>query len=313
VLATHPDDRVVNLDKLTYAGNLENLREVAGDPRYRFVLGDICDRPLVREVMGGADAVVHFAAESHVDRSNLGAGEFLRTNVVGTVTLLDAARDLGVGRFVQVSTDEVYGSIATGAAREADALNPSNPYSASKAAADLLARAYWTTHGLPIVITRSSNNFGPHQYPEKLVPLFITNALEDRPLPLYGDGGQVRDWLYVFDNCAAIDLVLRRGRDGEIYNVGGGVEIANADLTRRILQLLGKPESLIQPVRDRPGHDRRYALDSAKLRALGWAPRHSFAQALEATVAWYRAHERWWRPLRSGPFEDYYDRQYTKR
>ena len=247
VLASHPGDAVVNLDKLTYAGNLENLRDVEANPRYRFVKGDICDGPVVREAMRGADAVVHFAAETHVDRSNVGADDFLRTNVTGTFTLLEAARELEIGRFLAVSTDEVYGSIAEGAAREGDALNPSNPYSASKAAADLLVRAYWTTHRLPVLITRSSNNFGPYQYPEKVIPLFVTNAIEDRALPLYGDGRNVRDWLYVLDNCVAIDLVLRQGVAGEIYNIGGAAEVQNVTLTRRILSLLGKPETLITP------------------------------------------------------------------
>jgi dTDP-glucose 4,6-dehydratase len=313
VLAAHPDDSIVNLDKLTYAGNLENLRDVEANPRYRFVKGDICDAPVVREAMRGADAVVHFAAETHVDRSNRGADDFLRTNVMGTFTLLEAARELRVGRFLAVSTDEVYGSIAEGAARESDPLNPSNPYSASKAAADLLVRAYWTTHRLPVLITRSSNNFGPYQYPEKVIPLFVTNALEDRSLPLYGDGRNVRDWLYVLDNCAAIDLVLRRGADGEIYNVGGAAEVENVVLTRRILALLGKPESLITPVADRPGHDRRYALDSGKIRALGWAPAATFDAALAATVEWYRTHEAWWKPIKSGAFRQYYQAQYAAR
>jgi dTDP-glucose 4,6-dehydratase len=313
LLTAHPEDSVVNLDKLTYAGNLENLRDVEADPRYRFLHGDICDRGLVREAMHGVDAVVHFAAETHVDRSNLGADEFLRTNVTGTFVLLEAARERQVGRFLSVSTDEVYGSIIQGAAREDHRLNPSNPYSASKAAADLLVGAYWTTHRLPVLITRSSNNFGPYQYPEKVIPLFVTNALEDKPLPLYGDGRNVRDWLYVLDNCAAIDLVLRRGRDGEIYNIGGGTEVENIALTRRILQLLGKPESLITPVTDRPGHDRRYALDSAKVRALGWAPAGSFEAALAATVEWYRAHEGWWKPIKSGAFRQYYRTQYAAR
>jgi dTDP-glucose 4,6-dehydratase len=313
VLASHPGDSVVNLDKLTYAGNLENLRDVEANPRYRFVKGDICDGPVVREAMRGADAVVHFAAETHVDRSNLGADDFLRTNVNGTFTLLEAARELKIGRFLAVSTDEVYGSIAEGAAREGDALNPSNPYSASKAAADLLVRAYWTTHHLPVLITRSSNNFGPYQYPEKVIPLFVTNALEDRPLPLYGDGRNVRDWLYVLDNCAAIDLVLRRGVDGEIYNIGGVAEVQNVTLTRRILALLGKPESLITPVADRPGHDRRYALDSGKVHALGWTPATGFEEALAATVEWYRTHEAWWKPIKSGAFRQYYQTQYAAR
>jgi dTDP-glucose 4,6-dehydratase len=313
VLAAHPEDSIVNLDKLTYAGNPENLRDVEGSPRYRFVKGDIGHAALVREVMAGVDAVVHMAAETHVDKSNLGADDFLRTNVTGTFTLLEAARELKVGRFVAVSTDEVYGSIARGAAREIDPLNPSNPYSASKAAADLLARAYWTTHRLPLVITRSSNNFGPYQYPEKVIPLFITNALEDRPLPLYGDGKNVRDWLYVLDNCAAIDLVLRKGKDGEVYNIGGSTEVENIVLTRHILRLLGKPESLIAPVTDRPGHDRRYALDTAKIRALGWKPAHAFPEALRSTVEWYRTHDVWWRPIKSGAFREYYEQQYARR
>src|SRR6266853_2099219 len=288
VLTAHPDDAVVNLDKLTYAGKLENLRDVEADPRYRFVRGDICDGALVRGAMREVDAVVHFAAETHVDRSNLGADDFLRTNVTGTFTLLDAAR-------------------------EGDILNPSNPYSASKAAADLLVRAYWTTHHLPVLVTRSSNNFGPYQYPEKVIPLFVTNALEDKPLPLYGDGKNVRDWLYVLDNCAAIDLVLRRGREGEIYNIGGGTEVENVTLTHRILALLGKPASLITPVADRPGHDRRYALDSAKIGGLGWAPGASFDAALSATVEWYRTHEAWWKPIKSGAFRQYYQTQYAAR
>ena len=313
VLAAHADDSVVNLDKLTYAGNPANLHDVESDPRYRFVKGDICDGALVRELMAGVDAVVHFAAETHVDRSNLGADDFLRTNVIGTHTLLEAARERKLPRFLLIGTDEVYGSITRGAAREIDPLNPSNPYSASKAASDLLGRAFFTTHKLPVVITRSSNNFGPYQYPEKVIPLFISNALEDRPLPLYGDGKNVRDWLYVLDNCAAVDLVLRRGKDGEIYNVGGGTEVENVVLTRQILRILGKPESLITPVADRPGHDRRYALDASKLAALGWKPARPFGAALEATVAWYRDNEAWWKPIKSGAFRAYYEQQYAKR
>ncbi|HYR41162.1 MAG TPA: dTDP-glucose 4,6-dehydratase [Methylomirabilota bacterium] len=313
VLTAHPDDGVVNFDKLTYAGNLENLRDVEKDPRYRFVRGDIGDRAQVLEAMEGVDAVVHFAAETHVDRSNAGAAEFLSTNVTGTFTLLEAARELKVARFVAIGTDEVYGSIAKGAARELDPLNPSNPYSASKAAADLLARAYWTTHRLPVIVTRSSNNFGPYQYPEKVIPLFITNAIEDKPLPLYGDGKNVRDWLYVLDNCAAIDLVLRKGREGEIYNIGGSHEVENIVLTRQVLHLVGKPETLITPVADRPGHDRRYALDSGKAHGLGWKPTHSFPKALEATVNWYKDHEAWWKPIKSGAFRAYYEKQYQSR
>jgi dTDP-glucose 4,6-dehydratase len=313
VLTAHRDDAVVNFDKLTYAGNLENLRDVEKDPRYRFLHGDIGDRAKVREAMEGVDAVVHFAAETHVDRSNAGAAEFLSTNVTGTFTLLEAAREFKVARFVAIGTDEVYGSIARGGARELDPLNPSNPYSASKAAADLLARAYWTTHRLPVIVTRSSNNFGPYQYPEKVIPLFITNAIEDKPLPLYGDGKNVRDWLYVLDNCAAIDLVLRKGKEGEIYNIGGSHEVENIVLTRQVLHLVGKPETLIMPVADRPGHDRRYALDSGKAHGLGWKPAHTFAKALEATVTWYKDHEAWWKPIKSGAFRAYYEKQYQSR
>ena len=313
VLAHHPEDTVVNLDKLTYAGNLANLADVDRDPRYSFVKGDICDGGLVRDAMRGVDAVVNFAAASHVDRSLIEPDEFIRTDVFGVFTLLEAVRELRVPRLLHISTDEVYGSVAEGSSREDDPVRPSNPYSASKAGGDLLARAYWQTHGVPIVITRSSNNFGPYQYPEKLIPLFITNAIDEEPLPLYGDGRNVRDWLYVLDNCAALDLVLRRGRDGEVYNVGGGHEIENVALTREILTLTGRPERLIRPVTDRPGHDRRYAVDCTKVSQLGWAPRHPFAAALEATVAWYREHEAWWRPLKSGEFRAYYERQYGNR
>ena len=313
VLATHPGDSVVNLDKLTYAGNPANLADVAHDPRYAFVQGDVCDAKLVRDVARGVDAVINFAAESHVDRSLMEPDAFLKTDVFGVFTLLEAVKDLGLPRFVHISTDEVYGSVERGSSRESDPLRPSNPYSASKAGGDLLALAYWQTHRIPVVITRSSNNFGPYQYPEKVVPLFITNALEDEPLPLYGDGKNVRDWLYVLDNCSAIDLVLRQGKDGEVYNIGGGNEVENVVLTRQILRLAGKPDSLIQPVKDRPGHDRRYSLDSKKVQQLGWKPRHPFAAALEATVAWYREHESWWRPLKSGEFRAYYERQYGHR
>jgi dTDP-glucose 4,6-dehydratase len=313
ILATHPDDSVVNLDKLTYAGNPANLADLEPGPRYAFVHGDIGDAKLVRDVARGMDAVVNFAAPSHVDRSLLDPDEFLRTSVLGVHVLLEAVRELRIPRFVQISTDEVYGSIAAGAAREDAPLQPSNPYSAAKAGGDLLALASWRTHGVPVLITRSSNNFGPYQYPEKIVPLFVTNALDDQPLPLYGDGRHVRDWLYVLDNCAAIDLVLRHGREGEVYNIGGGHEVANVDLTRQILRLVGKPTSLVQAVADRPGHDRRYALDADKVRRLGWAPQTPFAAALESTVRWYREHPAWWRPLKSGEFRAYYERQYGRR
>ena len=313
VLTEHPDDRVVNLDKLTYAGNPANLADLEHDPRYSFVQGDIGDADLVRDVTRGVDAVVNFAAPSHVDRSILDPDEFLKTNVLGVRVLLEAVRSLRVPRLLHVSTDEVYGSIAKGAATEQSPLRPSNPYSAAKAGGDLLALAYWNTHGVPVVITRSSNNFGPYQYPEKLVPLFVTNALDDQPLPLYGDGHQLRDWIYVLDNCAAIDIVLRQGRDGEVYNIAGGHEVANVTLTHEILRWLGKPDSLIRLVADRPGHDRRYALDATRLWKLGWAPRYPFDSALETTVRWYREHEAWWRPLKSGEFRAYYERQYGRR
>jgi dTDP-glucose 4,6-dehydratase len=241
------------------------------------------------------------------------AGDFLRTDVFGTFTLLEAVKELKIPRYVQISTDEVYGSIERGSFREEDPLNPSNPYSASKAGGDLLVQAYWKTHKLPVLVTRASNNFGPYQYPEKVISLFITNALDDRPLPLYGDGKNVRDWLYVLDHCEAIDCVLRKGAEGQVYNIGGGAEIENIVLTRRILALLGKPESLIRPVTDRPGHDRRYALDCEKLKALGWRPTREFDAALAETVRWYQQHESWWRPIKSGAFLDYYRKQYAGR
>ena len=313
VLGAHPDDAVVNLDKLTYAGNPANLADLADDPRYAFVKGDICDGALVREVARGVDAIVNFAAESHVDRSILDPDAFLRTGVQGVYTLLEAVRELKIPRLLHVSTDEVYGSIAEGSAAEDAPLKPTSPYSSAKASGDLLALAYVHTHGTPVVITRSSNNFGPYQYPEKVIPLFVTNALDGEPLPLYGDGKNVRDWLYVLDNCEAIDLVLRRGRDGEVYNIGGGHEVENVAITRDILRLTRRPETLIRPVKDRAGHDRRYSVDCAKVRTLGWTPRHAFADALAATVAWYAAHEAWWRPLKSGEFRAYYERQYVHR
>jgi dTDP-glucose 4,6-dehydratase len=260
--------------------------------------------------------VVHFAAETHVDRSLQSAGAFIHTDVFGTFALLEAARQAaGLRRFIQISTDEVYGSVPTGASKETDELRPRNPYSASKAGADRLAYSYWATYQVPVIVTRASNNYGPYQFPEKVIPLFITNALEDRDLPLYGDGLNVRDWLHVEDHCAAIDLVLDKGVDGEVYNIGGGNEVTNVDLTRRILQLTGKPETLIRPVADRLGHDRRYALDTAKLRALGWAPRHVFPDGLAATVEWYKASPWWWRPIKheDPAYQAYYKAQYTTR
>jgi dTDP-glucose 4,6-dehydratase len=305
--------QVVVLDKLTYAGNLANLADVEGDPHYRFVRGDINDAALVDELAANADAIVNFAAESHVDRSIETPDAFIQTDVHGTFTLLEAARRHRHTAYLQVSTDEVYGHVAEGSSRETDSLRPRSPYAASKAAADLLTLAYATTYGLPARVTRGSNTFGPHQYPEKVIPLFVTNAIDMQPLPLYGDGRQVRDWLYVEDHCAAIELVLDRGADAEVYNVGGGNLRMNLELTHRILDLLDRPADLIRNVPDRAGHDRRYSVDCSKLHRLGWQPRHAFDDALAATVAWYREHPDWWRPLKQGDYLEYYRRQYEAR
>ena len=314
VLREHPDYEVVNLDKLTYAGNPANLSGVEGDPRYRFVHGDICDAGVVDPLVERADWVVNFAAESHVDRSILGGGDFLTTNVQGTYVLLEAAHRHGVERYHQVSTDEVYGSIAEGAWDEAWPLKPRNPYSATKASADLLVRAFHVSHGVPTLVTRASNTIGPYQYPEKRVPLFITNAIDDQPLPIYGDGLQVRDHLYVDDHCAAIDLVLHRGETGKVYNVGGGNEATGIEVARAILQRLGKPESLLRFVEDRAGHDLRYALDSSRIRRLGWSPAVGVEEAMDRTVEWYVRHESWWREIRNREdYKAYYLRQYGKR
>ena len=310
MLDRHPGTEIVVLDKLTYAGNPANLRDVEDDTRYTFVRGDICDPAAVRTALDGADAVVNFAAETHVDRSISDPQDFIRTDVLGTHTLLEAVRELGIGRYVQISTDEVYGSIDRGSFTEESPLRPSSPYSASKAGADMVVLSYVTTYGTPALITRSSNNYGPNQYPEKIVPLFATNAIDDLPLPVYGDGLNVRDWLYVEDNCAGVDLVLRKGQPGHVYNIGGGHEVPNIELTREILRLLGKDEALIRWVDDRPGHDRRYSIDCSKLRALGWTPRTAFDEGLARTVEWYRAHEDWWRPIKSGEYREYYERQY---
>ncbi len=307
------DAEVVVLDKLTYAGNLANLASVADDPRYRFIRGDIADPAVVAEAMAGCDSVVNFAAETHVDRSIMEPGAFIMTDVYGTFVLLEAARQAGVRRFVQVSTDEVYGSVERGESVETDALHPRSPYSASKAGGELQAIAYYETYGLPTLVTRGSNTFGPYQYPEKVLPLFITNAVEDKPLPLYGDGRNVRDWLYVDDHCRGIDVVLRQGQPGEAYNIGGGNERTNIEITGRLLALLGKPESLITYVKDRPGHDRRYALDCGKIAALGWRPEADFEEALARTVRWYAENRDWWAPIKAGEFADYYRRQYANR
>jgi dTDP-glucose 4,6-dehydratase len=297
VLATS-DDQVTILDALTYAGNRANLADLDADPRLRFVHGDICDRELVASVMPGHDAVVHFAAESHVDRSIVAPDAFVRTNCDGTNVLCDVAGRSEIQKFVHVSTDEVYGSIDTGSFTESSPLAPSSPYSASKAGSDLIALAHHRTHGLPVVITRSSNNYGPYQYPEKLIPLFVTNLLEGRTVPVYGDGLNVRDWCHVEDNCAAIDLVLRQGATGEIYNIGAGHETTNLDLTHLVLAAMGKGPEAIEFVDDRLGHDRRYSLDATRVRTLGWSPRRSLEEGIVQTVDWYRSHPEWWQPLR---------------
>lgn len=315
MLHTYPHYRIVVYDKLTYAGNLDNLKDIADDPRYAFVLGDICDAALVQRTIREyeIDAIVNFAAETHVDRSIMEPDAFIKTDVYGAYVLLEAARTLGVERYHQVGTDEVYGAVLEGDSKETDPLQPRSPYSASKAGADLLVNSYFVTYGVKTTITRGSNNIGPYQYPEKVVPLFVTNAIDDLPLPLYGDGRQQRDYQYVLDHCEAIDVVLHKGTPGEVYNVGTGREIYNIDMARLILKLLGKPESLIRHVADRPGHDRRYALDCSKLQALGWRSRHTFEEALEKTVRWYVDNEWWWRKIKSGAYMAYYKKWYGER
>jgi dTDP-glucose 4,6-dehydratase len=315
-LRTHADWRVTTLDKLTYAGRRENLHDVMQDPRHEFVHGDIADAAVAGPLVERSNVVVHFAAETHVDRSLLHAGDFIRTDVEGTWVLLEAARRAkALERFIQISTDEVYGSVPTGASVETDELKPRNPYAASKAGADRLAYSYWATYGLPIVITRASNNYGPYQFPEKVIPLFATNAIDDIQVPLYGDGRNVRDWLHVDDHCRAVDLLIERGVNGDVYNVGGGNDIMNVELTHRILDGLGKPRTLIKPVADRPGHDRRYCLDTTKLRAAGWAPQVAFDAGLQQTVEWYRDNAWWWRPIKEQDpaYKAYIQTQYGAR
>jgi dTDP-glucose 4,6-dehydratase len=315
-LAAHDDWQVTTLDKLTYAGRLENLQDVMNHPRHAFVQGDVADAVVAAPLVQASDIVVHFAAETHVDRSILNAGDFITTDVFGTFVLLEAARQApNLRRFVQISTDEVYGSVPEGSSREGDELRPRNPYSASKTGADRLAYSYWATYDVPVIMTRASNNYGPNQFPEKVIPLFITNAIDDVPVPLYGDGLNERDWLHVSDHCRALDLLIGSATNGEVYNIGGGHPVANAVLTRRILELLHKPESLIQHVADRPGHDRRYSLDTAKLQSLGWSPQVTFEKGLAETVAWYRENESWWRPIKhqDAAFKKYYQTQYGTR
>jgi len=352
ILEKHPEYKIIVLDKLTYAGNLDNLKEflhkdnvflrddyetsyphhsigsfetipnktesicqIFSNFSLLLIHGDICDSQMVGRIMRGVDAVVSFAAESHVDRSILEAGSFVRTDVYGTYVLLEAVRKHKIARLVHISTDEAYGSIEKGSFQEKDPLNPSSPYAASKAAADLLVKSYYVTYNLPVIITRSSNNFGPYQHPEKLIPLFITNAMDNECLPLYGDGMNVRDWLYVMDNCSAIDLVLHKGSIGEVYNIGADNEKANIEITRTILKLVGRPEGLIKLVQDRPAHDRRYALNSSKMKRLGWKTSYDFKEAMKETVDWYINNENWWRKIKekSREFREYYHKQYGQR
>jgi len=315
MMAKYPDYRFVVFDKLNYRGNLQNLRDVAADPRYAFVRGDICDADAVARAIRDyqIDTIVNFAAETHVDRSIMDADAFVRTDVYGVYVLLEATRKFGLERFLHVSTDEVYGEVLEGASREDDPLQPRSPYAASKASGDLLARAYHITYGLPVIITRGGNNIGPYQYPENVVPLFITNAIDDQPLPLYGDGLQERPYQYVLDHCEGIDIALHRGEPGGIYNIGPDEQVQNIVMARKLLDLLGKPHSLIVHVLDRPGHDRRYALDCSRIKALGWQPQHTFDQALEKTVRWYVENEWWWRPIKSGEYRAYYQAWYGER
>lgn len=298
ILKKHPSYKIINLDKLTYCGRRESLKDIEKDKRYKFVKGDICDEKIVGELIKGCDAILNFAAESHVDRSINDAKEFVRTNVEGVRVLLDAARKNKVKRVIQVSTDETYGSIQRGSFNETSLLHPNSPYAASKAAGDHLALAYHTTFKIPVIVTRSSNNFGPYQFPEKVIPLFITNLLENKKVPLYGDGLNVRDWLYVLDNCRAIDMILHKGKTGEIYNIGGEYEIPNIKLTRIILKLLNKTYNMIKYVPDRLGHDRRYSLDSTKIKRLGWKPAKDFNTAIRETIKWYENNRSWWKELK---------------
>ncbi len=303
--------KVVVLDKLTYAGNLNNLAGLEKDRRLKFIKGDICNAKLLEKILPGTDIIYNFAAETHVDRSILEAGSFVRTDVVGTYTLLQKTLEYKVPRFIQVSTDEVYGSVLKGSFRETDPIKPNSPYSASKAGADMLVRAFHKTYGLPALITRSSNNYGPYQHPEKFVPLFTTNAIEGMPLPLYGDGKNVRDWIYVDDNCRAIDLVGRKGKVGEVYNIGAGDEKTNIYIARKIVELTGADPSLLTLVSDRPGHDRRYSVATRKIKALGWTKKTKFDEGMKKTVRWYSQNEDWWRPVRKGSFRKYYSKMYS--
>ncbi len=310
ILNTHPEARIVNFDKLTYSGNLDTLRDVEKHPRYRFIQGDICNQQAVHQAMNGVNIVAHFAAETHVDISIKDPLSFTNTNVLGTHVLLEEARQAGVSRFLHISTDEVYGHRLSGSFGETDMLCPRNPYAASKAAAEKIVQAYFTTFNLPVIITRTSNNYGPYQYPEKLIPLFVTNLIEDKKVPLYGDGLHQREWIYVQDNCEALDFVLANGKSGEIYNIGTNHELTNLQMTAIILNAMGKDDSSILFVPDRPAHDRRYSINCAKLRSLGWHSRYGFADAIQETIQWYKDNRWWWEKIKSGEFREYYKEQY---
>lgn len=313
MLNKHPDYDIINFDKLTYAGNLENLEALSNNKHYSFIKGDIADAHLVNEVLDkGIDAVINFAAESHVDRSILEPASFIKTNILGTQVLLDAARQRHIARFVQISTDEIYGSLGpAGKFTETTCIQPNSPYSASKASADMIALAYFKTFNFPIVITRTSNNYGPYQFPEKLLPLAITNLIDEKPVPIYGDGLHVRDWIFVMDNAEAIDMVLHKGEDGEVYNIGAGYESANISLIKTVLKLMNKPESFITFVKDRPGHDRRYAMDASKImRTLGWSAKTSLEEGLKTTIDWYTTNKNRWERIKSGKYLAYYEKNY---
>jgi dTDP-glucose 4,6-dehydratase len=313
MLKKYKNHKLAVFDLLTYASNPDTIKKFVKYKNFKFIKGDIRNKKAVDKAVGNTDAVINFAAETHVDRSIINPDIFVETNIKGTNNLLESAKKYRVKRFIQISTDEVYGSIKSGKSKEGDLIDPTSPYSASKAAADLIALSYYKTFSVPVIITRSSNNFGPYQHPEKFMPLFITNALEDKDLPLYGDGKNVRNWIYVEDNCRGIDYVLRKGKDGEVYNIGGNVEIQNIKVAMTITKFLNKPDALIRPVKDRPAHDRRYALDSAKIKKLGWRPKYNFSRALKKTIDWYKDNKKWWMELKNQAFKNYYKNWYEER
>lgn len=313
ILNKYPEYKIINMDKLTYAGNLENLRDIENNPNYKFIKGDICDAKIVGSLAEEADIIINYAAETHVDRSIMSPRDFAMTDMIGTQTLLEAAKKYKHPRYIQISTDEVFGSAEKGKFNEESPFLPNSPYAASKAGGDLLCRAYVATYNMPIIVTHSCNFFGHNQYPEKFIPLFITNLLEGKKVPLYGDGGNIREWIYTEDHCSAIDMILHKGKTGEVYNIGAGDEKTNLEITKMILAALEKKDNNIEFIKDRPAHDWRYAIDSSKLRALGWLPKYDFGSALKKTIDWYKNNEKWWKPLKSGEYAEYYEKQYKKR